>query len=39
VNVLWHEGKQEAAIRLEEYWNELTHLYPFSQFSANGGNE
>jgi hypothetical protein len=39
VNVLWHEGKQEAAIRLEEYWNELTRLYPFSQFSANGGNE
>jgi len=39
VNVLWHEGKQEAAIRLEAYWNELTRLYPFSQFSANGGNE
>jgi len=39
VNVLWHEGKQEAAIRLEEYWSELARLYPFSQFSANGGNE
>jgi DcmR-like sensory protein len=32
VNVLWHEGKQEAAIRLEEYWNELARLYPFSLF-------
>src|SRR5712671_1717501 len=30
VNVLWQEGKQEAAIRLEEYWNELARLYPFS---------
>jgi len=39
VNVLWHEGKQEAASRLEEYWNELTRAYPFSQFSANGGSE
>src|SRR4051812_25068801 len=28
VNVLWHEGKQDAAIRLEEYWNELARLYP-----------
>jgi len=34
VNVLWHEGKQEAAIRLEEYWNELTRLYPFSMFCS-----
>src|SRR6266705_1901323 len=32
VNMLWHEGKQEAAIRLEEYWNELARLYPFSLF-------
>jgi hypothetical protein len=32
VNVLWQEGKQEAAIRLEEYWNELGRLYPFSLF-------
>jgi hypothetical protein len=32
VNVLWQEGKQEAAIRLEEYWNELARLYPFSVF-------
>ena len=34
VNVLWHEGKQEAAIRLEEYWNELARLYPFSLFCS-----
>jgi len=34
VNVLWHEGKQDAAIRLEEYWNELTRLYPFSMFCS-----
>ena len=34
VNVLWHEGKQDAAIRLEEYWNELARLYPFSVFCS-----
>ncbi len=34
VNVLWHEGKQEAAIRLEEYWNALARLYPFSLFCS-----
>ena len=34
VNLLWHEGKQEAAIRLEEYWNELARLYPFSLFCS-----
>src|SRR3989475_12781092 len=34
VNVLWQEGKQEAAIRLEEYWNELARLYPFSLFCS-----
>ena len=32
VDLLWHEGKQDAAIRLEEYWNELARLYPFSLF-------
>lgn len=32
VNLLWQEGKQEAGIRLEEYWNELARLYPFSLF-------
>jgi hypothetical protein len=34
VNVLWQEGKKEAAIRLEEYWNELARLYPFSLFCS-----
>lgn len=34
VNVLWQEGKQKAAIRLEEYWNELARLYPFSLFCS-----
>lgn len=34
VNVLWHEGKQDAAIRLEEYWNEFARLYPFSLFCS-----
>jgi len=34
VNVLWQEGKQEAAIRLEEFWNELARLYPFSLFCS-----
>jgi len=34
VNVLWQEGKSAAAIRLEEYWNELARLYPFSLFCS-----
>ena len=34
VNLLWHEGKQEAAIRVEEYWNEFARLYPFSLFCS-----
>jgi MEDS: MEthanogen/methylotroph, DcmR Sensory domain len=34
VNLLWHEGKQHAAIRVEEYWNELARLYPFSLFCS-----
>jgi hypothetical protein len=34
VNLLWQEGKQEAAIRLEEYWNELARLYPFALFCS-----
>jgi hypothetical protein len=34
VNVLWQEGRQAAAIRLEEYWNELARLYPFSLFCS-----
>jgi hypothetical protein len=32
VNILWRDGQQGAAIRLEEYWNELARLYPFSLF-------
>jgi len=32
VNVLWRGGQPLAAIRLEEYWNELARLYPFSLF-------
>ena len=34
VNLLWQQGKAEAAIRLEEYWNELARLYPFSLFCS-----
>jgi hypothetical protein len=32
VNVLWRQGNTKAAICLEEYWNELARLYPFSLF-------
>jgi len=32
VNLLWQEGKQDAAIRLEDFWNELGRLYPFALF-------
>lgn len=32
VNVLWRAGSPQAAIRLEEYWNELARWYPFSLF-------
>ena len=34
VNLLWQGGDQQAAIRLEEYWNELARLYPFSLFCS-----
>ena len=34
VDLLWREGKQDAAIRLEDYWNELARLYPFSLFCS-----
>jgi MEDS: MEthanogen/methylotroph, DcmR Sensory domain len=34
VDILWQEGKREAALRLEEYWNELTRLQTFSLFCA-----
>jgi hypothetical protein len=32
VSVLWREGNAAAAIRLEEYWNELARYYPFTLF-------
>jgi hypothetical protein len=34
VDLLWQEGKRDAAIRLEEYWNELGRLQTFSLFCA-----
>lgn len=34
VNVLWRQGNARAAIRLEEYWNEIAKDYPFSLFCA-----
>jgi hypothetical protein len=32
VNILWRGDRPEAAIRLEQYWNELARLHPFSLF-------
>jgi hypothetical protein len=34
VNVLWQRGAQEAALRLEEFWNELARLQTFSLLCA-----
>lgn len=34
VNVLWQQGHTHAAIRLEEFWNELARIYPFSLFCS-----
>lgn len=34
VDVLWQRGEREAAIRLEEFWNELGKLQTFSLFCA-----
>jgi hypothetical protein len=34
VDILWQNGEREAAIRLEEYWNELGKLQTFSLFCA-----
>ena len=34
VDVLWQRGEQDAAVRLEEYWNELTRLQTFSLLCA-----
>ena len=32
VSLLWRAGNTPAAIRLEEYWNELGRSYPFTLF-------
>ncbi len=34
VNVLWHRDQREAAIRLEEYWNDLQALQTFTLLCA-----
>ena len=34
VDMLWQQGKRDAAIRLEEYWNDLGKLQTFSLFCA-----
>ena len=34
VSMLWRDGKADAAIRLEEFWNELARIYPFSLFCS-----
>ena len=34
VDVLWQRGERDAAIRLEEYWNDLGELQTFSLFCA-----
>jgi hypothetical protein len=34
VDVLWQRGERDAAIRLEEYWNDLGGLQTFSLFCA-----
>jgi hypothetical protein len=34
VTRLWQEGQPEAAIALEEFWNELAHRYTFSLLCA-----
>ena len=34
VDILWQRGEHDAAIRLEEFWNELGRLQTFSLFCA-----
>ena len=34
VDILWQRGDRDAAIRLEEFWNELANLQTFSLFCA-----
>ena len=33
VDVLWQRGEREAALRLEQYWNELGQLQTFRSFA------
>src|SRR6185436_10259989 len=34
VDILWQQDRRDAAIRLEEYWNDLARLQTFSLFCA-----
>ena len=34
VDILWQDGSRDAAIRLEEFWNDLARLQTFSLFCA-----
>src|SRR5712691_647876 len=34
VDVLWQRGERDTALKLEEYWNELARLQPFSLLCA-----
>jgi len=34
VDILWQDGQHDAAVRLEEHWNELARLQTFSLFCA-----
>src|SRR6185503_5299900 len=34
VNLLWQKGREEAAIRLEEYWNKIIQRRSFTLFCA-----
>src|SRR5688500_7202628 len=34
VDLLWRDGNPEAAVRLEELWNDLSTLYPFTLLCA-----
>lgn len=34
VDILWQQGKQDAAIELEEFWNKLAEIHDFSLFCA-----
>ena len=34
VDVLWRDGRRDAAIRLEEYWNDLAQIQTFSLLCA-----